>query len=383
MTGAFWEQLVLWGLPLWRLVAALLIIFLGFLSRRVIKAVFTGFLRRKARRTEVKWDDDTIELLPTPLALLVQIGLWFLAVLFLKLPQEPLDVREFVYDGLLVAFAVAATWVIFRAIDVVSRLSDRAAEKTETPLDDQVVPLLRKTLKVFLAIVIAVTVIQELGHSVTSLIASLGIGGLALALAARDTVANFFGSVVVFTDQPFHVGDWVQFGAVEGIVEEVGFRTTRVRQFDKSQVTVPNQTFTSTPIINHSKRPQRRLMFTVGLTYETSAAQLEQFLQRMRQRLAEDEALDPDSHSVYFKELGAASLDVQVMAFTRSTQWAAYMQTQERLLLDIMRIVDELGLELAFPTQTVYVRDEQWGTRKAGGNGKEESRKRVEGREVV
>ncbi len=355
------DQPVLWGLPVWRLLVALLIIFLGFLSRRIIKALFTGFLKRRALKTSVTWDDDTIELLPSPLALVTQVGLWFLALAFLMLPEEPVDIRAFVKDGLMVALSVAVTWVLFRVIDVAARLSDRAAEKTDTRLDDQVIPLLRKTLKVFLSIVIAVSVIQELGHSVTSLIASLGIGGLALALAARDTVANFFGSVVVFTDQPFHIGDWVEFGDVEGIVEEVGFRTTRVRRFDKSMVLVPNQTFTSTPITNHSVRPKRRLMFTVGLTYETSAEQLELFIARMRKRLAEDENLDQESPAVYFKELGESSLDVLIIAFTLNNEWGNFMQVQEQLLLDIMRIVDELGLELAFPTQTIYMRDEQWG----------------------
>ena len=114
-------------------------------------------------------------------------------------------------------------------------------------------------------------VVQNLGYSVTSLIASLGVGGLALALAAKDTVANMFGSVVVFTDRPFQVGDWVEFAGIEGTVEEVGFRTTQLRRFDQSTVAVPNAMFSSTPIVNHSRRPLRRISMTVGVSYETSA----------------------------------------------------------------------------------------------------------------
>lgn len=360
MAGDWVNVEVLWGVAVWRLGLALLIIFLGFLSRRLVTALFEGSLRRRAERSRMQWDDDVIELMPKPLALVAQVLLWHLAAAVLLLPEEPINVRMGVFQGLEVALAVALVWVAFRMTDVAARAMQRAAEKTDTRLDDQAVPLLRKTLKVFLAVTVGVMVIQNLGYSVTSLIASLGIGGLALALAARDTVANFFGSVVIFTDAPFQIGDWVAFGDVEGTVEEVGFRTTRIRRFDKALVTVPNQTFTSTAITNYSNREQRRIKLTVGVSYETTPDQMRALLDALRALLRTHPGIDQRFHLVNFTDLGGSSLDVLVYCFTTTADWAEYLAIQEALLLRILEIVAEHGLEVAFPTRTVYLRDEHW-----------------------
>ena len=351
---------VLWGVEVWRLLLALVLVFLGMLSRRIVRWIFGGFLRRRVGQTRVQWDDDLVELVPRPLGLVLQVLLWFGVAFVLNLPEEPTNIRRFVINGLMAALAVACTWVGFRLLDVLARAAQRAATKTDTRLDDQLVPLLRKTLKVFLAVIVAVLVVDKMGYSVASLIASLGIGGLALALAAKDTVANFFGSVIVFTDQPFHVGDWVEFGGVEGVVEEVGMRTTRIRRFDKSLATVPNQTFTNSTIVNYSKRPMRRLRLIVGLSYETTPAQMQTFLESVRALLANTPALDSESSIVYFNEFADSSLNVFVQGFTLSTAYADFMETQEEILLEIMKLVEAQGLDIAFPTRTIYFRDEKW-----------------------
>jgi MscS family membrane protein len=370
--GASLVREILWGVPLWRFLAATLIIFIGFLSRRVITFVFGSILKRYADKTRMRWDDDALELLPPPLAIVTQILLWYVAAVLLGLPTEPINIRSFVFQGLQVALAVGITWFAFRLADVLSRSLSRIAAKTDTRLDDQVIPLLRKTIKVVLAITVSVMVIQNLGYSVTSLLASLGVGGLALALAAKDTVANFFGSVIVFTDRPFQVGDWIEFADIEGTVEEVGFRTTRVRRFDKSLVTVPNQTFSTAAITNHTRRPIRRIKLTVGVTYETSAEQMRKFLSTLRGLVANHPDIDQNFHFVHFTEFGDSSLNLQVYCFTKSTIWKEWLAAREDLMLQIMDAVEEHGLEIAFPTRTVYLRDEQWPERaleEAAGKG--------------
>ncbi|MCH8960666.1 MAG: mechanosensitive ion channel family protein [Bacteroidetes bacterium] len=358
--GSFLGNEVLWGVDVWRLGVALVLVFLGLLSRRIVRMFFQGFLKRRVARTRIQWDDDLIELAPRPVALVVQVLLWFAVALVLDLPDEPANIRRFIVQGLIVALAVAFSWVAFALIDVLSRVAARAATRTETPLDDQLVPLLRKTLKVFLAVVVAIIVVDKLGYSIASLVASLGIGGLALALAARDTVANFFGSIVIFTDQPFHIGDWVEFGGVEGVVEEVGMRTTHIRRFDKSLATVPNQTFTNSTIVNHSKRPLRRLKTSVGLSYETTPDQMRTFLESVRALLAGHPALDPDGQRVYFNEFADSSLNILIQCWTKSTAVTDFLKAQEDIFLSIMQLVEEQGLEIAFPTRTLYFRDEQW-----------------------
>lgn len=359
LVDGFLAQEVLWGIDLWRPLVALLIIFASFAARPLVKALFGSLLKKRVERTRVQWDDDAVAYLPAPLALLLQVLLWHLAAVVLLLPEEPVDLRRFIFNGLEVALAVALTWIAFKLLDVLAGIFDRMTGRTESRLDDQLVPLLRKTLKVFIAVVVAVMVLQNLGYSVTSLIASLGIGGLALALAAKDTVANFFGSIVVFTDQPFHVGDWVEFGEVEGVVEEVGMRTTRIRRFDKSLASVPNQTFTQKTLINHSVRPIRRLKVTVGLSYETTPSEMRAFLARVRGLLAERETFEQESWVVHFTGFNDSSLDVLVQAYTVTTVWTEFLEAQEELLLAIMNVVEELGLEIAFPTRTVHLRAEQ------------------------
>ncbi|MGH1363212.1 MAG: mechanosensitive ion channel family protein [Calditrichia bacterium] len=355
---------VLWGIPLWRVLLTTAIVFIGLASRRVIQALFRNILKRQAEKTSIQWDNEFVEFTPAPLAALVQIAIWFLAAALLKLPTEPLDIATYVTQGLKVAIWFALAWLLMRLVDVLAGALARASAKTESKLDDQLIPLVRKTFKVVIAVTIGVMVIQNLGYSVTSLVASLGVGGLALALAAQDTVANLFGSVVVFTDKPFQVGDWVQFQGVEGTIEEVGFRTTKVRRFDKSMVTVPNSTFSTNPITNHSRRPIRRIKMNVGVTYEAKANQLKALMADLRELLSEHQGIDQSFHFVHFTEFGDSSLNLQIYCFTKSTVWTDFLATREDLMLQIMQVVERHGLEMAFPTRTVYFRDERWGGEK-------------------
>ncbi len=359
----FFSQDILWGVPAWKLAAALLIIFLGFLSRRIISGLFNTIVKRRADQSRNQWDDDIAEFMPGPLALVAQILLWHVAVVFLQLPTEPINIRDYVINGLGVAVAASLAWVGFALIEVLSRGFERRADQTDSRIDDLIVPILRKSLKFFVGVVAAVWIIQNLGYSVTSIVASLGIGGLALALAAQDTVSNIFGSVVVFTDKPFQVGDWVELGGIEGTIEEVGLRTTRIRQFDKALVVLPNQMFTTNPITNYSQRPIRRIKMTVGLTYETSSSQMQAFLDGARQLLVDHPVIDQNFHFVHFIEFADSSLNVQFYCFTKTAVWVEWLEAREALMLQIMDLVEQLGLEMAFPTRTVYLRDEQWAER--------------------
>jgi len=357
----FLSSKVLWGVAIWQLLAACLLIFVGFVARRLILWLFQGVLKKQAEKTSIEWDDELIKFMPGPLSVIAQVGIWFGAAALLSLPSKPVEVKVYVFQGLEVALWAAITWLGFRLVDVLTGTLARLASKTDSKLDDQLLPLLRKTLKIAIAVVIAIMVLQNLGYSVTSLVASLGVGGLALALAAKDTVANLFGSVVVFADRPFQVGDWVEFSGVEGTVEEVGFRTTLVRRFDKSLVTVPNATFSSNAIINHSRRPIRRIFMTIGVSYEASAGKIRELLTRLRKLVAEHPDIDQGFHFVHFTEFGDSSLNLQIYCFTKSTAWTEFLGAREDMMLQIMEIVEELGLEVAFPTRTVYLRDEQWG----------------------
>ncbi len=354
------QQELLWGVAAWRLALAVFLIFIGFTVRRIIHVLFKGALSRTTRKTENRWDDEMVALMPAPLGAIAMVLLWQVAARLLQLPEEPAGLRIYLFQGLQVALVAVVCWCGLRLVDVASGALARLSDRTESKLDDQLIPLLRKTVKVAIVTVVAIMVIQNLGYSVTSLLASLGVGGLALALAAKDTIANVFGSLVVFTDRPFQVGDWVEVAGIEGTVEEVGFRTTHIRRFDKSGVTVPNSTFSSNPIINHSRRPIRRIKMTLGLSYQTTAGQMREFLKELRALIGNHPDIDQGFNFVYLTEFGDSSLNLQLYCFTRSTVWTDFLAAQENLMLSIMDMVEEHGLEIAFPTRTLYLRDEAW-----------------------
>jgi MscS family membrane protein len=201
--------------------------------------------------------------------------------------------------------------------------------------------------------------IQNLGYSISGLLASLGIGGLAVALAAKDTLSNIFGSFMIILDRPFHIGDWVKAGDMEGVVEEVGFRSTKIRTFAKTLITVPNNIIANLAIDNFSRMPNRRIKLNVGVTYETSPAQMRRAVSLIREMLTNHPAIQQDFFLVNFTDFGASSLDIMVYCFTTTTVWGEYLDARENVCLKIMDILEELGLEIAFPSRSVYLRGEQ------------------------
>lgn len=337
---------VLWGIAPWRPAVALLIIFAGFASRRMIQAVFSR-LGRKAHASKVKWDDEATRLLAKPLAIVVQILLWRVAATVLLLPTEPVDTRAFVAQGLDAALMIGAIWVCFRVVDVLASVVERLSEKTKTRIDDQAVPLLRKTLKVFLAVLGFIFIIQNLGFSVLSVLTGLGIGGLALALAAQDSVANFFGSLVLFTDAPFQVEDYVEVDGVLGTVEEVGFRTTRIRQDDSTVVCVPNKTFTGSFITNLSERKGRVILFAFRIVPPGDPGVLNAFLNDIRTTLAENDQIRPDSIEAFMTGFEESALAVSIRALTKYNGWTEFLKTREEAFFDVLSFLRKHNLRIA------------------------------------
>jgi len=273
---------------------------------------------------------------------------------FAVLPLSP-GMSRFVFGALKVLVAGDVLWFLFRVVDIGDRFLRQLAERTDSKLDDQLVPVIRRALKVTIGVIGFVWVVQLLGYSVSSLIAGLGIGGLAIALALQETLGNFFGSVFIFLDRPFAVGDWVKIGDVEGVVEDIGFRSTRIRTWPTSLVSIPNKTVASSVIDNWSRMPKRRVVQTVGVTYETTADQMERAVEGIRKILEADEGVDQDFMVVRFNEFGDSSLNILVYYFTKATAFADHMATRERVNLAIMRLLASMGLSIAFPSHTVYL----------------------------
>ena len=356
MSGLFprWFRTEIAGIAVWQFIAAFAFILAGLVLKKIADHVVESKLKPLAARTRFTLDEIVVNAAGKPLGyLLLLLGLGG-AVGVLPLPAEP-NVRG-VADGLLRIFIVAdVVWFLFGLIDgAVERLS-RLAERTESKLDEQMLPLVRKAAKLTIGLISAVWVIQLLGYNVSTIIAGLGIGGLAVALALQDILANFFGSVAIFSDRPFMVGDWIKVdGDVEGIVEQVGFRSTRVRTWPATLVSIPNKTLASASIDNWSRMPKRRIVQTVGVTYETTADQMEAAVAGIRGIIENDPGVHKDFIVVRFTDFADSSLNIQLYYFTSALDYATHTETKERINLVIMRFLAGMGLSIAFPTHTVY-----------------------------
>lgn len=360
--AVIWDYLtttVYFGMTLANMILAFLIILAGLILRRFMSNFVLHRLAKLTEKSETDIDDLLVDALRKPIEAGIVLGAVGLAIGMLALPTEPVNVRRFAGALFSVAITMVVTWMIFRVIDTLGGFFSRRAAHTESTLDDALIPLFRKAIKVFFALLAVVVAIQNLGYSVTGIIAGLGIGGLALALAAQDTVANLFGSIMILLDRPFQVGDWVKGSDFEGVVEEIGFRSTRIRTFPKTLVTVPNREMANLIVDNHQAMPARRMDIAVGVTYDTTAAQMRELREALKQILRDQEGVIEDGILVRFRAFGGSSLDLLVRCFTQATGFVEHSAIQEEIMLKIMETLEERGLEIAFPSQSVYFGKDQ------------------------
>ena len=325
----------------------------GFILRFIVIA-FTRRMIRLSEKTKNMYDDLIIDAIKKPVAsFCLLLGLWG-AMYILPLPKEPIDIEKFMNELMQAASIVLVVWLGIRFSNGFGKYFEGRAREATSPMAG-FIPVGRKSINMFLVIIGALLVVQNLGYSITSLLAGVGIGGMAMAFAARDTLANLFGSLVVFIDRPFHVGDWVEIDGMEGTVEELGLRVTRIRTFANSQITMPNAKLTTTSVENWTRMQKRRIKVVIGVTYDTPADRLRAGVNKIREIIENDDRLHHDFYLVNFNEFNAYSLDIFVYCFTVTTNWKEYMQVREDFLMMIKTEFEKLGIEFAFPTQSLYI----------------------------
>ncbi|MRJ06932.1 MAG: mechanosensitive ion channel protein MscS [Epsilonproteobacteria bacterium] len=212
-----------------------------------------------------------------------------------------------------------------------------------------------KVIRGLVIILGGVAILQELGINVSGFIASLGLGGLAFALAAKDTAANIFGGIAILTDNIFRIGEWVKVKDVEGIVEDIGIRTTKIRAFDHRLIIVPNSIIANSNVENFSRRDRRRVVMRLGLTYSTSRHTMELILNDIRKYLENHPFIHKEPLLVYFDEFQDSSLSIFCYFFITTADWQKYLQIKEEINLKLKDIVEERGAEFAFPSQSLYI----------------------------
>jgi MscS family membrane protein len=322
----------------------------SLLVRRLMTGLIFGWLRKLSARTQSTLDDKLLPALEAPAsAFLMLVGV-FGALKVLKLSAAT---DEMLGYGATVAFSLVVFWGLLRAFDALLDHAQEIALKKQMGVA-AFMPWIKKSLLTIFVVFGVLMVVQSLGFDVKALLAGLGIGGLAFALAAQDALANILGSVVVAMDQPFKIGETIRIAGNAGTVEDIGLRSTKLRLADRSLVVIPNKTVAAETITNLSRFTARRVEQVFNLTYDATPEQLEAIVTEIRGLIdAEPAVATADTH-VYFRDLSASSLDLWVAYVTKDPDFAKHMALRQRLNLAIMRAVAARGLEFAFPTQTVH-----------------------------
>ncbi|MFO7724598.1 MAG: mechanosensitive ion channel family protein [Oceanipulchritudo sp.] len=329
------------------------IILLTLFLRGVTTRLLFANMKRIAQRTKWTHDDAFIEALEKPAStFLLLLGL-FLATVALPLDPQWADIIRTIFRGLSIFIVF---WGLFRIADVLVDVLSSFSSKTGTDSFRGFGSLVKKSLRVFIIIVGAVMVIDNLGYNIGGIIATLGIGGAAFAFAAKDTIANIYGSIALALDRPFRVGDWIQVGdTVDGDVEEIGLRSTKVRTWPKTVISIPNAVLANEMIDNFSRMPKRRVKQVVGVTYGTPPDTMGEIVAAIRAMLGEDEGVNQEFILVNWTDFGSSSLDILVYYFTATTKWLEYMEIRQRINMKIATIVADHGSSVAFPTRTLHL----------------------------
>lgn len=337
-------------IPLANLIAATLVFFLFLLLRHLFTTIITVSLQELAKKTATYYDNKIISALKGPLSFaFIIIGLHLFFILIFKETETIKNILN-----TLVVYTVF--WAILSISEALRNLIYSATGKFNAELSKEIGNFVLAIWKILVTGIGLGAMLQVWGINVTALVASLGIGGLAFALAAKDTAANLFGSFSLLADKSIRIGEWIKVNGVEGTVENIGMRTTKVRSFQKSLITVPNHIVANHPIENFSRRGIRRIKMHIGLTYSTNSEQIIKIMEDIKEMLKGHEGISQnDSLMVNFDTFGDSSLDIFIYTFTKTANWKKYLDIRENVNLEIMKIVEENGSSFAFPSHSIYV----------------------------
>ncbi len=315
-------------------------------------------LKNKLDKTKTLWDETVLQVVRKPLRYFIDFSglLWALQILS---QYEEKDWNDSIALAWRIAIIIAVAWFFLRLIRALEdNFTTNAPQKYNA--DETTILAVGRLLRLSIIITTSLIIMQNFGISVSGVLAFGGIGGIAVGFAARDLLANFFGAFMVFIDKPFRVGDWIRSPdrKIEGTVEYIGWRMTRIRTFDQRPLYVPNSTFVNIAVENPSRMLNRRIYETIGLRYE-DVDKLETIIADIKTMLQNHEDIDPNrTLIVAFNQYGAYSVDFMVYTFTKTTAWVNYHDIKQKILLQIKDIVHAHGADFAFPTQQLYVKQQ-------------------------
>lgn len=341
------------GLFVWQYVSILILVFIGFLIYRLstlfFKRTIIGVLARQGHKNVA---DNFVLPVARPFSMLILI---LFIILFVPIIQLPVQTAKYALLALKALWPFFATLVFYRLVDLLNIYFEKLAGKTETTLDDQLVPLVRKTLKTFVIIIGGLFILDNLNIPIIPLLTGLSIGGLAFALAAQDTIKNFFGSLMIFVDKPFQIGDWISSGDIDGTVEEVGFRSTRIRTFRNSLTSVPNGKLADLTVDNHGLRVYRRFYTRLTIAYDTPPDLIQVFIDGLIKIVELHPNTRKDFYEIHLNEFGQSALEIMFYIFFQVPSWSDELKSRHEVMLSIIRLAEKLNVRFAFPTRTLHM----------------------------
>ncbi len=346
-TGAF-EAFFPW---ITQIGIALGIFLVVYLFRKFLVKKILNLLHRLTSRTSIDLDNYLVVALDKPLQLFFAALGIYLALTYLPLSAETDVLISRVFRSVLVILAASCLWNL---VGLYVEHSEEYGGLPGVKIDLILLPFVSRVVKFIIASLALIVILQEWDYDVNGFIAGLGLGGLAFALAAQQALSNVFGGIVIITDKPFSIGDWILTPSVEGVVEDINFRSTKIRTFEQAVVTVPNSTLANEPITNWSRMGKRRINFTLGLKYDTPRDKIEKCVKDIRAMLQNHPAIHPETILVFFDSYGDSRLNIFLYFFTRTTVWEEYLRVKEDVNLKIMDILEKEGVSVAFPSTSIY-----------------------------
>ena len=347
--GEFFQQIV-FDIPLANLILAILVFLFILILRKIFTLVIMVFLQNLAKLSKTYYDDRVISALKQPIRftfVIVALHLFFLLIF-----KETAFIKQILNS--MVIYAIF--WAIYSIAEALRELIYSMIGKFDDKLSREIGSFILAILKILIIGTGLGAILHIWGINVTALFASLGIGGLAFALAAKDTAANLFASFSLLADKSIHIGEWIKVGGVEGTVENIGMRTTKIRSFQKSLITLPNHIIANSPMENFSRRNIRRIKIHLELTYGISSKQIQKITGDIKQMLlAHQDISQKDTLMVNFNAFGESSLKIFIYTFTDTSNWENYLNIREDVHLKIMKIVEDNGSSFAFPSQSIYL----------------------------
>ena len=341
-----------YGNSLYNWLISLGILIGSFILVKILYWIFSNVFKGITSKTKTNIDDVLLDKLEKPLTYLVLIGGYWIAIHFLKFNDTISSVLE---NVAYLALVLDLTTIFSRIFDaLVSEVIMPLSEKSESSFDNQLIPVIQKGVRSIIWVLGIIIGLDNIGFDITAMIAGLGIGGLALALAAQDSVKNIFAGIMIFLDKPFRLNDRIQINGHDGSVEEVGLRSTRIRTLEGRIVTIPNCTFTDNSVINVTSQPALKVKLNLGLTYDTNEEQMQNAI-NILEEIVKDQPQIKDDFAAGFNGFGDFSLNILFIYYVKPE--GHWLDTQTLVNKEILRRFNKEGLEFAFPTQTIYKKE--------------------------